>query len=420
MYYLIISIVLLELAYELTLSILNIRASRRPVPAVLSDLYDSHQYARQQAYFRAGKRIGFVSMAVSTLFILGVYAFGGLGWLDGVVCGWTDSEVLRALIFFALIGAVSWLLSLPIDIYDTFVIEGRFGFNTTTPRLYIVDTLKSLLLTVVLGGGLLSVVVWIYGMTHQWFWLIAWAVMTVVTTVLQYFYSVLLVPLFNKQTPLPEGELRDAIQRFADSVGFRLKNIYVIDGSKRSTHSNAYFTGFGRQKRIVLYDTLIDQLTVDEIVGVLAHEIGHYKHHHILQSMAVSMLTSLVTFYLLGLCIDSTSMAAAAGAAEPSFHVNIIIFSVLYTPISIVAGIVTNIRSRQNERQADRFALAHGYGPYEASALKKMSAKSLANLTPHPAVVFTSYSHPTLAERVGMLLSARISSRPCEDIVAAP
>lgn len=403
MYYLIISIVLLELAYELTLSILNIRASRRPVPAVLADLYDSRQYARQQAYFRAGKRIGFVSMAVSTLFILGVYAFGGLGWLDGIVRGWTDSDVLRALIFFALIGAVSWLLSLPIDIYDTFVIEGRFGFNTTTPRLYIVDTLKSLMLTVVLGGSLLSVVVWIYGMTHEWFWLIAWGVMTVVTTVLQYFYSVLLVPLFNKQTPLPEGELRDAIQRFADSVGFRLKNIYVIDGSKRSTHSNAYFTGFGRQKRIVLYDTLIDQLTVDEIVGVLAHEIGHYKHHHILQSMAVSMLTSLVTFYLLGLCLDSTSMAAAAGAAEPSFHVNIIIFSQLYTPIALVAGIVTNVRSRQNERQADRFALTHGYGPYEASALKKMSAKSLANLTPHPAVVFTSYSHPTLAERVVML-----------------
>ena len=219
----------------------------------------------------------------------------------------------------------------------------------------------------------------------------------------QYFYSVLLVPLFNKQTPLPEGELRDAIEAFAAKVDFRLKNIYVIDGSKRSTHSNAYFTGWGRQKRVVLYDTLMDQLTTEEIVGVLAHEIGHYKHRHIIQSVLIGIVTSLVTLYLFGLVIDNQAIAVAAGSTEPSFYVNLTVFSLIYSPLTMLLGIVSNMWSRHNERQADVFARQHGVGSDEANALKKMSAKSLSNLTPHPFVVFVNYSHPTLAERVERL-----------------
>ncbi len=397
---------MLEMIYELTLSRLNIIASKREVPAILRGMYDDEAYARQQSYFRANRSVSLVSTLVSTLFTLLVFAFGGLGWLDSLVRSLSDSPVVQALAFFAVLGTVSWLIALPIDVYDTFVIEERYGFNKTTVRLYIVDTLKSLGLTVVLGGGLLALVVWIYGCSPHWFWLIAWGVMALVTTVIQYFYSVLLVPIFNKQTPLAEGELRDAIEQFAKRADFRLKNIYVIDGSKRSTHSNAYFTGFGRQKRVVLYDTLITQLSTDEIVGVLAHEIGHYKHHHIVLSMLEGLATSLVTFILLGLCLDSHELAAAAGSGMPSFHVNVVIFSLLYTPLNILMGIVSNIRSRRGERQADHYALVHGMGAAEASALKKMSAMSLANLTPHPAVVFTSYSHPTLAERVTTLTAA--------------
>lgn len=404
-YWIIIAIVIIELIYDLTLSFLNIRASKNEIPEVLRGLYDDAQYARQQAYFRDNKRIGFISTMVSTLFVLMVFAFGGFGWLDSLVSEWTDSQIFRSLCFFALLGAVGWVVSLPIDLYDTFVIEQRYGFNTTTWRTYILDTLKSLGITTLLGGGVLALVVWIYGMWPQWFWIIAWATTTLITTVLQYFYSVLLVPLFNKQTPLPEGELRTAIEEFARKVDFNLKNIYVIDGSRRSTHANAYFTGFGRQKRVVLYDTLIEQLTTNEIVGVLAHEIGHYKHHHILQSMLAGAITSLVTFYLLGLCLDSAPLAQAAGCEEASFYVNLTIISLLYTPLSMLLGVVSSIRSRHNERQADHFAKMHGVGESEASALKKMSAKSLANLTPHPVVVFTSYSHPTLAERVTALMA---------------
>ncbi len=404
LYWIIILIEVVDYGFSQVLSWLNIKASKRPIPKILEGLYDEESYRKQQAYFRANKRVGFWLSLVSTIATIGVFAFGGFGWLDGVVREWTDSDILRTLLYMGVLGVASWLIDLPFDIYDTFVIEERFGFNKTTPKLYIIDTLKSALLSIVLGGGLLALVVWIYGLTHEWFWLLAWGVMALVMLVIQYFYSVLLVPLFNKQTPLEPGELRDAIEAFVSKVDFKLKNIYVIDGSKRSAHSNAYFTGWGRQKRIVLYDTLIENLTTEEIVGVLAHEIGHYKHHHIIQSLIVGLLTTLVTFYLFGLVIDSPTIAAAAGSSEPSFYVNLTVFSMLYTPLSMLLGIVSNVWSRKNERQADQFAREHGVGEDEATALKKLSAKSLSNLTPHPFVVFTSHSHPTLKERVENLM----------------
>lgn len=402
-YCIIIVIEVVEYVFDQVLSLLNIKASKRPVPEVLEGLYDEASYRKQQAYFRANKRVGFWSSLVSVLATIGVFAFGGFGWADELVRGMSDSEIIRSLLFLGLFGGLSWLIDLPFDVYDTFVVEERFGFNKVTPKLYILDTLKSLALSIVLGGGVLALVVWIYNLTPEYFWLLAWGVVSVVMLFVQYFYSVLLVPLFNKQTPLEEGELRDAIEAFAQKVGFNLKNIYVIDGSKRTTHSNAYFTGWGRQKRVVLYDTLMEQLTTDEIVGILAHEIGHYKHRHIVKSVFVGLLTTLVTFYLFGLIIDSHEIAAAAGSTEPSFYVNLTVFSMLYTPLTMVMGILSSVRSRKNEREADQFAKDHGVGAFEASALKKLSAKSLSNLTPHPFVVFVSYSHPTLAERVERL-----------------
>ena len=405
MYWLVIIIQFVDYVFDLLLDLLSIKASRRPIPKVLEGLYDNKAYRRQQAYFRINKKVEFVSGLVTTILAIGLFAFGAYGWFDGVVRSVADSEIWRTLLFFGFFGAISWLVALPFDIYDTFVVEQRFGFNKVTPRLYVIDTLKSLAINILLGGGLLALAVWIYQLTPQYFWLLAWGVLTLVTLFFQYFYSVLLVPLFNKQTPLPECELREAIQAFATRVDFRLKNIYVIDGSKRSTHSNAYFTGWGRQKRVVLYDTLMEQLSTEEIVGVLAHEIGHYKHRHIIQSLFIGMLTSLVTLYLFGLVIDSPAVAAAAGSEVPSFYVNLTVFSLIYAPLTMVLGVVGNVWSRHNERQADAFARLHGVGETEARALKKMSAKSLSNLTPHPLVVFVSYSHPTLAERVVRLVA---------------
>ena len=405
LYILVIVFVLAEYVWSAVLTFLNIKASRRPIPDLLTDLYDETQYRKQQAYAMTNRKFSLISGLVSTLVTLAIFAFGGFARFDAAARSVSASPVVQALVFWGIFYLISWVISIPFDLYRTFVIEQRFGFNRTTPKLFVTDTVKSLLMNLLILGAVLALCVWIYTLTPRWFWLIAWGAVTLFSLFMQYFYSQLIVPLFNKQTPLPEGELRDAIEAFADRVGFRLDNIFVIDSSKRSSKSNAYFTGFGRKKRVVLYDTLQEQLTTEEIVGVLAHEIGHYKHHHIILSSLEGFATNLLMFWLFSLFIGSSALAAAAGCAEPSFHVNLAVFSLIYTPLSLLLDLVTNVISRHHERQADAFARAHGYGPAEASALKKMSAKSLANLTPHPVVVFTEYSHPTLYERVKSLLS---------------
>ena len=403
LYWLVIIIVLAEYAWSTLLTVLNIKASRQPIPDLLSDLYDAERYRKQQDYAMANRRFSLVSDAVSTLITLAIFAFGGFAVFDGAARSVSQSPVVQTLVFWGIFYLISWVVSLPFDAYRTFVIEQRFGFNRTTPGLFVTDALKTLLMNMVIMGIVLALCAWIYTLAPRGFWLIAWGAVTLFSLFMQYFYSQLIVPLFNKQTPLPEGELRTAIESFAAQVDFHLDNIFVIDSSKRSSKSNAYFTGFGRRKRVVLFDTLMEQLTTEEIVGVLAHEIGHYKHHHILLSSLEGFATNLLMFWLFSLFIGNGALAAAAGCAAPSFHVNLAVFSLIYTPLSILLDIVTNILSRRHERQADAFAAAHGAGPAEASALKKMSAKSLANLTPHPLVVFTEYSHPTLCERVKAL-----------------
>ena len=406
LFWLVIAISVAEYAWSSFLTVLNIRASKQPVPALLADLYDPTQYRRQQDYAMTNRKFSLVSGFVSLLVTLGIFAFGGFAVFDAVARSVSVSPVVQALVFWGIFYLISWVVSLPFDVYRTFVIEQRFGFNRSTPKLFAADAVKSLLLNCVIMGSVLALCVWIYTLTPRWFWLIAWGAVTLFSLFMQYFYSQLIVPLFNKQTPLPEGELRTAIEGFAAQVGFRLDNIFVIDSSKRSSKSNAYFTGFGRRKRVVLYDTLMEQLSTDEIVGVLAHEIGHYKRHHIMLSSLEGFATNLLMFWLFSLFIGSDALAVAAGCDAASFHVNLAVFSLIYTPINILLDIVTNIISRRHERQADAFAASHGFGPAEASALRKMSAKSLANLTPHPLVVFTEYSHPTLYERVRALMSS--------------
>ena len=403
LFWLVIVIVVAEYVWSTILTLLNIRASRQPVPALLADLYDEERYRKQQAYAMTNRKFSLISGAVSTLVTLVIFAFGGFALFDGLARSVSASPVVQALVFWGIFFLISWFISLPFDIYRTFVIEQRYGFNRTTPKLFASDAVKSLLTSLVIMGTVLALCAWIYTLTPRWFWLLAWGAVSLFSLFMQYFYSQLIVPLFNKQTPLPEGELRTAIEAFAARVDFKLDNIFVIDSSKRSSKSNAYFTGFGRRKRVVLYDTLMEQLTTEEIVGVLAHEIGHYKHRHILLSLLEGFATNLLMFWLFSLFIGSDALAAAAGCEAASFHVNLAVFSLIYTPISLVLDILTNIVSRRHERQADAFAAAHGVGPAEASALKKMSAKSLANLTPHPVVVFVEYSHPTLYERVKFL-----------------
>lgn len=404
-FWIVVVLMLGDFALERILSILNMRHSTQPIPDILSGIYDEEKYTRQQSYFRTNVRLGMVSSVCSFLLTFGLFVFKGFAWIDGLARMCTSNELLVSLLFFLFFGILSALVGLPFQIYDTFVAEERFGFNKVTPKLFILDRLKGWILSILISGLLLTAVIFIYQLLPDYFWLVAWAVVSAFSLFMSLFYSELIVPLFNKQTPLPEGELRSAIEAFANKTGFSLKNIYVIDNSKRSTKANAYFTGWGKKKRIVLYDTLIDLMSTDEIVAVLAHEIGHNKYKHTIKHIVVSLLTNLLMFYLLGLVLKYDVFAQAAGCEKASFHVNMLVFGVLYTPLSLLMGLAGNVLSRSNEFQADAFVKENGMADALVSALKKLSAQSLSNLTPHPAYVFFNYSHPTLYERVKALLN---------------
>ena len=402
-FYAIIFILVTDFIWERVLSLLNIKASKSTIPALLTGLYDEEKYSKQQLYFRTNAKFGWATATFSFLLIFAMYVFGGFAWLDEFVRTLTNNELVTSLLFFGILFFANDLLTTPFQWYDTFVIETRFGFNKVTPKLFVLDKLKGWGLEILIGGILLTVIMLIYQQTPTYFWLIAWSVVTAFSLFMSFFYSELIVPLFNKQTPLAAGELRDAIEKFAHKTDFNLKNIYVIDGSKRSTKANAYFTGWGQKKRIVLYDTLIKELTTDEIVAVLAHEIGHNKHKHTLKSMAVSLPMNLLLFFLLGLILNNNAIAQSVGSTAASFHINMLVFGILYTPISLVLDLGTNILSRRHEYQADNFVKNHGCAEHLVTALKKISSSALSNLTPHPLYVFVNYSHPTLCQRITTL-----------------
>ncbi len=399
----VVAIYVIDFCISRTLSLLNIRHSTAPIPDILSDIYNPERYAKQQNYLRTNAKLGWIISTFRFVLVLAMLLCGGFAWLDALIRSWTECELLVSLLFFGILMVVSDLLTLPFRIYLTFVIEARFGFNRTTPKTFIFDKLKNLVLKIVIFGGLFTAIILIYEQIPDYFWLLAWAVLTAFSLFMSFFYSEIIVPLFNKQTPLEAGELRDAIEQFAQKANFKLKNIYVIDGSKRSTKANAYFTGWGSKKRIVLYDTLIKQLSTDEVVAVLAHEIGHNKHHHTMQSVALSMVTNLLLFVLLGWALHSNALAQALGCQQASFHINLLVFSMLYTPISTLLDLFSNALSRRNEYQADAFVKANGYAPQLISSLKKISVQALSNLTPHPWYVFVHYSHPTLYQRITAL-----------------
>ncbi|MEA4976276.1 MAG: M48 family metallopeptidase [Paludibacter sp.] len=405
LFFVIIAILVLEFSFDRYLTILNIKYSRKQVPGVLADIYDEDKYCRQQDYFRANARFGLLTGTFSFVVILLMYLFGGFGWLDRMVQLWTDHALLQSLYFFGILFIINDIINIPFDWYHTFVIEEKFEFNKVTPTIFIADKLKSWGISILIGGLVLSAIIWIYTLTPEYFWLLAFTVTTIFSLVMGMFYSELIVPLFNKQTPLPAGELRTAIEKFAISVDFKLKNIFVIDGSKRSTKANAYFAGLGPKKRIVLYDTLMEQMTTEEIVAVLAHEIGHYKHKHVLKNYFFSLPFSLLLFYLLGWMLNSDLLAQVLGGEKAVFHLNAIAFFTLYTPISTLLDLAGNILSRKFEYQADAYANKYGFGEQLISGLKKLSAKSLSNLMPHPLYVFFNYSHPTLYQRITKIKS---------------
>ncbi|MCX6248204.1 MAG: M48 family metallopeptidase [Bacteroidetes bacterium] len=412
-FYIILGILLLDYLVERILDWLNSTYWSDRLPEELEGIYDQEKYSRSQRYERIKQKFSLILSTLTFLIMLVMLMAGGFGWVDAGIRHFTNHPIPAALLFFGILGLGSSLLSMPFLVYHVFVIEEKFGFNRTTVKTFILDHIKGLLLSIVLGGGLISLIIFIYESTGNWFWLIVWGVMTFFMIFISMFYSNLIVPLFNKQTPLDPGPLRDAIEMFATKVGFKLKNIYIIDGSKRSKKANAYFTGLGMKKRIVLYDTLIQDHTVEELVAILAHEIGHYKKKHTLMGILLSTLQTGIMLFILSLFIRKDSALAnslcqalsglSGIAIKQSFHIGVLAFGLLYSPLSFFIGLVMNRISRKHEYAADRFAGLQ-YDPVALmNALKKLSVNNLSNLRPHPAYVFFYYSHPTLLQRLKAL-----------------
>jgi STE24 endopeptidase len=400
LFYVIIFILIAQFIIESILDYLNAQKFQDPIPSELDDIFDEKAYIKSQAYKKTNYKFGLFSSLFSLVLTVAFLWYGGFEWIDTLTRSYTDHPILMALIFFGIIMLGSDLITTPFAYYKTFVIEEKFGFNKTTKRLFVVDKIKGWLMLAILGGGILAIVIWFFQWAGTDFWIYAWGIIAAFTIFMNLFYSKLIVPLFNKQTPLEDGSLRNKIQEYAHTVGFELKNIFVIDGSKRSTKANAYFSGFGKEKRVTLYDTLIKDLEEDEIVAVLAHEVGHYKRNHILFNLFVSILLTGFTLYLLSLFINTPAVSLAIGVTVPSFHAALIGFGILYSPISEITGLAMNYLSRKFEYQADDYAKNTFAANPLITSLKKLSRNSLSNLTPHPAYVFMHYSHPPLINRI--------------------
>ncbi|MGM0613067.1 MAG: M48 family metallopeptidase [Bacteroidota bacterium] len=402
-FFIIIGIVVLDFLVERILDALNTVQVNASLPERFKGFYDEQKYKQSQEYKKVKDQFGLLVSTLSFLAILALLWFEGFAWLDEFWRQYTSNEILLSLLFFGSLGLAADLLSTPFAYYNTFVIENRFGFNKMDLKTFITDKLKGWLLGIVIGGGLLALIVWFYQAAGDYFWLIAWIVITLFSIFMTMFYSTLIVPLFNKQTPLEDGPLREEIESFAKNAGFKLDNIFVIDGSKRSAKSNAYFSGLGPKKRIVLFDTLINNHSKEELVAVLAHEIGHYKKKHTLLNVILSVVQTGILLYVLSLFIDNPLMSGALGADQPSFHMGVLAFSLLFTPINFVLGLLMNKLSRKFEYQADEFAGKYYSAEALKTALKKLSADNLSNLHPHPAYVSVYYSHPPVMQRLKYL-----------------
>jgi STE24 endopeptidase len=400
LFYIIILILIINFIIDKIIGNLNAKHFDDVLPIEVADVYEEKEYSKSQSYNKINFKFGAVTSLFSIALTLLFFFLNGFEFVDLIARSFSSNPIVIALVFFGIIMIASDMLTTPFSYYKTFVIEEKFGFNKVTKKLFWMDKMKGWLMSIVLGGLILSLIIWFYTKTGKNFWLYAWALVAVFTVFMNMFYSSLIVPLFNKQTPLEDGELKTEIEKFAQKTAFTLDKIFVIDGSKRSTKANAYFAGFGKTKRIVLYDTLINDLTTDEIVAVLAHEVGHYKHKHIIFNLMSSVLLTGFTLFILSLFIDSQLLSSALGVSIPSFHIGMIAFGILYSPISEITSLFMNYVSRKFEYQADDYAKEHFGSEPLISSLKKLSKNSLSNLTPHKTYVFMHYSHPTLRERI--------------------
>jgi STE24 endopeptidase len=400
LFYLLLGIISVKFLFDTFINALNSNHFNDEIPSELIGVYNDKEYLKSQNYKKVNYKFSLVMSTFSVILTILFFLFDGFAFVDGIARNISDNIVVITIIFFGIIVFGSDILTFPFSYYKTFVIEEKFGFNKSTLKTFILDKIKSWLMMVVIGGGLLALITWFYHLTTDNFWLYAWGSISVFTIFMNMFYSKLIVPLFNKQAPLEDGELKMAIEQFSKKIGFKLDNIFVIDGSKRSTKANAYFSGFGSQKRITLYDTLINDLETDEIVAVLAHEVGHYKKKHVIFNLLLSLILTGFTLFIFSLLVGNSTLSQALGVEIASFHLGLIAFTILYSPISEITSLFMNALSRKFEYQADDYAKNNFNSEALISSLKKLSKNSLSNLTPNKLYVKIHYSHPTLLQRI--------------------
>ncbi len=393
-------IITFDFVFERVITHLNNKSSKKPIPSELDGIYDSEKYAKSQAYQRATSQFGTLTATLSFVLMFAAIYFGWFGLLDKWLRGFSPFEPLTTLLFFGAVFIISDVFGTPFSWYQTFVIEEKFGFNKMTPKTFWLDKLKGYVLTLLIGGILLAALIYLVMAMGSGFWVYFWIIITVFILFLNVFYTSLLLPLFNKLTPLEEGSLKESIQGYSEQVKFPLKNIFVMDGSKRSSKGNAFFSGLGKKKKVVLFDTLIAQHTTEELTAVFAHEVGHFKKKHIILGTVISILTIGLMLFLLSKMIFNSEVSWAMGGDITTLHLNMLAFAILYTPVSRILGLFSNALSRKNEFEADEYAVTTYAGQPLIDGLKKLSSDHLSNLTPHPAYVFVHYSHPPLLERI--------------------
>jgi len=397
----ILAILIGEYLLNLIVDTKNMRYLKTDLPEEFSDYYDREKYRKSQEYLKENTRFGFITDSIATPVTIAFILFGGFNLVDQFARSFHLGTIPTGLIFAGVLMFASQLMAIPFSIYSTFVIEEQYGFNKTTPRTFVLDILKAWVLAAVIGGILFSVVLWFFEEAGPWAWAYCWIAVTLFQVFLLFVAPVVIMPIFNKFVPLEDGELRAAIDEYAKKQDFKLKGVFTMDGSKRSTKSNAFFTGFGRFRRIVLFDTLIEKQTTDELVSVLAHEMGHYKKKHILKSIVISILTTGLMFYILSIFINNRELFTAFQMQHTSIYASLFFFGFLYVPIEITLSIFGNMLSRRHEYEADGYAVATYRKPQSMiTALKKLSVDNLSNLTPHPLKVFLTYSHPPVLERI--------------------
>lgn len=399
----ILGISIVSYLFDQLLDYLNLKAQRKDIPAEVEGFYNKEKYQKSLDYQKDQTRFSFITTGFSFLLSLGMLVFGGFGWLDSVLRPFFTSEITLALVFFGTIMIASDILTIPFQWYGTFVIEEKYGFNKTTVRTFIADKLKGYLLGALIGGALLSVLIYLINSIGPDFWIWFALLSAAFTLFMSMFYTSLILPLFNKLTPLADGELKTAIETFAKKVNFPLDNVFVMDGSKRSAKANAFFSGIGKKKKIVLYDTLINNHTTEELVAVLAHEVGHFKKKHIIWSYLISIVQIFFLLFILSKMVFNENLSIALGGSQQAIHLNLIAFTILFSPISAITGLLMSMLSRKNEFEADAYAKEKFDGHALSNALKRLSVDSLSNLYPHPVYVFFHYSHPPLLQRLNAL-----------------